>query len=384
MDELGRHMDPRNERSTSTGGNAHEQAASPSPSTARASSSPAASDKLSYKFQRLREKLRQAIASGELHGKLPGERQLARKFRVNAKTLSKALTDLAAEGLLERSIGRGTFVQGRSDATASSGAHAHADRCLIICNSAQLDSPVVRLLAQANPGAQVVHDTTALRPSFLSQFRAVVDFAPDTPAHFLRDLVVRNAAVVLVGREPQTYSMNAVLMDRLLGAAQLARELMLAGHRRFLAVERHGSTAISDAVRKTAPRCGPDATVDVAYPDEAGVAVEQGAATALICDSAEAAGEVVESMRKIGVDVPGRASVAAVGCGEGEYPCTGYFVRAEQKVEAIQQVLRDGHARRPTTLWLTGTYFDAGTTGPTDAMRRATADLTYDAATATA
>src|SRR4051794_3317321 len=68
--------------------------------------------KLSYKFQRLRERLRAAVSSGELSGKLPGERQLAKKFHVNAKTLSKALTDLAAEGLLERNIGRGTFVKG--------------------------------------------------------------------------------------------------------------------------------------------------------------------------------------------------------------------------------------------------------------------------------
>src|SRR5215208_5223130 len=72
--------------------------------------------RLSYKFQRLRERLRQAISSGELSGKLPGERQLSRRFRVNAKTLSKALTDLAAEGLLERSIGRGTFVRGQQAA----------------------------------------------------------------------------------------------------------------------------------------------------------------------------------------------------------------------------------------------------------------------------
>src|SRR5579864_2222915 len=67
---------------------------------------------MSYKFQRLREKLRHAIISGELSGKLPGERALARRFHVNAKTLSKALTDLAAEGLLDRSIGRGTYVKG--------------------------------------------------------------------------------------------------------------------------------------------------------------------------------------------------------------------------------------------------------------------------------
>src|SRR5690349_24926652 len=85
--------------------------------------------KLSYKFQRLREKLRAAIASGELSGKLPGERQLARRFHVNAKTLSKALTDLAAEGLLDRSIGRGTFVKGEG-ATAS--ANGNNDRRLAI------------------------------------------------------------------------------------------------------------------------------------------------------------------------------------------------------------------------------------------------------------
>ncbi len=70
------------------------------------------SPSLSYKFQRLREKLRKAIADGDLSGKLPGERTLSRRFHVNAKTLSKALTDLAAEGLLERSIGRGTYVRG--------------------------------------------------------------------------------------------------------------------------------------------------------------------------------------------------------------------------------------------------------------------------------
>src|SRR5437879_5458152 len=73
---------------------------------------------MSYKFQRLREKLREAVRTGELAGKLPGERALAKRFQVNAKTLSKALTDLAAEGLLDRSIGRGTYVKGSAPAAA--------------------------------------------------------------------------------------------------------------------------------------------------------------------------------------------------------------------------------------------------------------------------
>src|SRR5262245_54290204 len=96
--------------------------------------------RLSYKFQRLRERLRSAIAPGELSGKLPGERQLSRRFRVNAKTLSKALTDLAAEGLLERSIGRGTFVRGQQAAADAS----TEEKWLLICDPEQLHTPVVQ------------------------------------------------------------------------------------------------------------------------------------------------------------------------------------------------------------------------------------------------
>lgn len=66
--------------------------------------------RLSYKFQRLREQLRQAIITGELTGRLPGERALGRRFEANAKTINKALCDLSSEGLVARRIGRGTFV----------------------------------------------------------------------------------------------------------------------------------------------------------------------------------------------------------------------------------------------------------------------------------
>src|SRR5439155_1398172 len=147
--------------------------------------------RLSYKFQRLRERLRQAIESGELSGKLPGERQLSRRFRVNAKTLSKALTDLAAEGLLERSIGRGTFVRGHQ-----SDGQPVEEKWLILCDQEQIHSPVVQALAQANPAAQIATETGSMRPSFINQFKAVIDFASNTPDAFLRDLIVRNIMLV--------------------------------------------------------------------------------------------------------------------------------------------------------------------------------------------
>src|SRR5438105_7761525 len=63
-----------------------------------------------YKYQRLRDRLRGAISSGQLTGKLPGERELARRYDANAKTINKALCDLTTEGLLVRHVGRGTFV----------------------------------------------------------------------------------------------------------------------------------------------------------------------------------------------------------------------------------------------------------------------------------
>ena len=69
--------------------------------------------RLSYKFQRLREDIRLAVTQGEFAGRLPGERTLGRRFGANAKTINKALSDLTAEGLLIRQIGRGTFVASR-------------------------------------------------------------------------------------------------------------------------------------------------------------------------------------------------------------------------------------------------------------------------------
>src|SRR5271168_1002542 len=159
-------------------------------------SEPAAADadvRLSYKFQRLREKLREAIASGELSGRLPGERKLARKFRVNAKTLSKALTDLAAEGLLSRSIGRGTFVKGSESQATVQGPW------LLVCDADQILSPLVNALRARNPELKTVTDVSASRPSFLNQFVAVVDLAANTPDEFVRDLLVRNVPLVVVG-----------------------------------------------------------------------------------------------------------------------------------------------------------------------------------------
>ncbi len=314
--------------------------------------------RLSYKFQRLREQIRRAISSGEFRGKLPGERQLARRFRVNAKTLSKALTDLAGEGLLDRSIGRGTFVKGAVEQ------HPSGDRWLIICDPAQASANVIRMLQQANPNSQVVTSASNLRPSYLNQFKAVVNFSWETSYEFLRSLVVRNLNVVLVNREPKMLSINSVLVDRAPGAWSLARDLLLWGHRRLLAIEAREQTEVSDAVRNAVRQYDSRAIVQCAQPAEAPDAISRDGITAIICGALPLAKETRQVLDQHGVEMPARVSLGAVAAGIGQYPCSGYYVPAESKAEAILQLLRDPLVKRPATLWLRGQYVDLGTTGP--------------------
>jgi hypothetical protein len=313
---------------------------------------------MSYKFQRLREKIRRAIESGELAGKLPGERALARRFHVNAKTLSKALTDLAAEGILDRSIGRGTYVKGSAPAKP-----AAEGKWLVLCDAGQENCCTVEHLRTVGPELEILHSVDNARPSFLNQFGAVIDLASATQDAFLRDLLVRNVPVIALGREPKTYSVHAVLADVALGAARLGRDLLLAGHRRLAAVEPRGTAAVSHALRQAVGRYASDAIVESCDAAEVASLVESGV-TAFVCDSAASASGAMAILRERGIDVPGQVSLTAVGCTCPAAGCSGYFVPCDQLVATAVQLLNESQPR-PTTLWLPGTWIDRGTMAPT-------------------
>jgi len=309
------------------------------------------SESLSYKFQRLRERLREAITKGELTGKLPGERSLAKQFQVNAKTLSKALTDLAAEGILDRSIGRGTYVKGTAPAAPS------AERWLVLADN---DTPeeLLSSLRSKNAGLHVMTDAVdRMRPSFINQFSAVIDLASNTPESFLRDLVVRNISVVAVGREPKMYSMNAVMVDAQLGASRLARQLLLAGHRKFAVATDRGETGFVQAVQQTARHFDESSTVDAIYPTEASAAVKAGA-TAVLCDSSATARDVAANLAKAGAS----AEIMAAGISNGDSTVSGYYVSTDEIATAVASLLTPTQSTRPSVLWLAGTYANRGTT----------------------
>ncbi len=313
--------------------------------------------RLSYKFQRLRERLREAIETGVLSGKLPGERVLARQFRVNAKTLSKALTDLAAEGLLERTIGRGTFVRGQSDEREKT-----LGKWLILSRPGGQNSPLAQALINYNSDTEVQTDLGALRPSFLNGFTAVVDLHGHLPEQTLRDLILRSMNVILVDSLPKTYSTHSVLVDRQLCAGLIARDLVSEGFTSFIVVDDEAGS-LADGFRRSLDRLNPDAKVSILSVDAVGQYSGTGRAV-FVCANMELASQTAQALKRSGVNVPAQAAVVGIGVeggGEGYVACSGYVVSAEQVADAVKQIIADGQSHRPTPLWLVGSFVDHGT-----------------------
>ena len=311
---------------------------------------------LSYKFQRLRERIRQAIVSGELSGKLPGERALAGRFHCNAKTLSKALTDLAAEGVLDRSIGRGTFVKG-------SVPQAVQIRWLLLCDPDEACGELATALREANSDAQVITDSSGVRPSLLNQFGAVVVLSNQVTEEFLRDLSLRNMPVVLINREPGTFSHHAVLLDTGLAGARLCRELLLHGHRRIAVVEPVGATTLAQSIRLTAARYDEKAVVETCTGQKIDRLIDNGF-TAIVCSSPATATHLKAHLAARQISCPGDISLAAIGCAGEPVPCSGYFASPRNIAESVTLLFRDTQSARPAALWLAGQWRDAGSIGP--------------------
>ena len=240
---------------------------------------------MSYKFQRLREKLRARDRVGRAGRQAAGragagqavsrQRQDAEQGADRPGRRGRARPQHRARDLRRRE-------PPRPPRTATG-------RWLLLCDDEDPDALILlEHLRRANPDTQSTCEGPSMRPSVLNAFSAVVDAAAATPESFLRDLVVRNLTVVAVGREARMYSMHAVLVDAALGGARIARDLLLAGHRKLAAVESRGSSVLISSMRATAARLAPEASVDAFSPEDAGRLGESGV-TAVVCDSAATA-----------------------------------------------------------------------------------------------
>ena len=207
--------------------------------------------KLGYKFQRLREALREAVDNGEWSGRLPGERALARRFGVNAKTISKALTDLATEGLLVRHVGRGTFVAGQDTQNPLAGRRF----LMWTCPTEDVEDTTGFDLAKnalhraghhlesvsAEPDEQRQIRAGAIPPGRLRQFGGLIIHGCEPSAPLLADLLRRRLPVVLLDCPRPPVRVDSVSTDLARGAFELTEHLIGLGHRRIQIVYRDRS-----------------------------------------------------------------------------------------------------------------------------------------------
>ena len=308
-----------------------------------------------YKFQRLREQIRSAILAGEFSGKLPGERALAGRFRVNAKTLSKALTDLAAEGLLERRIGRGTYVAGQVPALPQH------KRWIILVDGDCASNPLVTELLKLNPESRPATAAEILRLSLVSPNAIVVNCCRATDENLYRNLALRGVPLIETSRLPQRYSAHGALLDRHLAAFNLGRDLLLGGHSRLAALDLSGSTALFAGLWQAARRYG-NGVIETLAPEQIRDAFDDGT-TAFVCDGVDLASETLCRLNAFGVrpGQPSHVSLCAVGAlGQG-ICCTGYYIDPVRHAAAVADVAGSLHPNRVSLLWLTGTYVERGT-----------------------
>jgi DNA-binding LacI/PurR family transcriptional regulator len=209
--------------------------------------------RLSYKFQRLREQIRESVLRGEFRDQLPGERELGHRFKANAKTINKALSDLSSEGVLVRRIGRGTFVakrngNGAGDAAPSRSVH------VLVRDTGPLPSYRAALLAllakelrakdykvgmTAGPARASKEDIPLEAwPAAIRHATEALVFYPDEPLskpfgrlseQCIAEAYRRHVPVVAIGSLAQHARINAVVPDYVEAGFRLAEHLFRLG-----------------------------------------------------------------------------------------------------------------------------------------------------------
>lgn len=279
---------------------------------------------------------------------------LARRFKVNAKTLSKALTDLAAEGLLERNIGLGTFVR---DASMS----RPVQKVLILHDPDQAGCPVIAALQASGEIEVQTHDELDdLPPSLVNPHRSIIICSQSIGEDVLRDLVVRGKTVITLDRDGASYATHSVMIDRAGAVCALARQMLRGGHSDVMLVGASRPIGLHEEARASLPS---DLSLRVGGLNEVRDVLTQGV-TGLICTSAMVARAAMEICRVEGIAVPQAVSIAAVGRLDDEAPCSGQFVPTQHVADAVRHLLQDGNPHRPICLWLSGEFVDRQTVAP--------------------
>ncbi len=351
-----------------------------------------------YKYQRLRERLRGAIETGELAGKLPGERELARRYRANAKTINKALSDLTTEGVLVRHVGRGTFVADGQPGYADAGLKplrfgwlAPGDTSCVRHGDYYLQAEQIirgkghrldRLGPAAGLGNGIPED--ALSPGELRGLDGVILFSSRPSAGFLANLHRRHVPLVIANNCHERIKTPVVLADYAQGGLELCQHLIHLGHREIqLLISPRllpAAGAAENGYRATMHRYGlrphEAQPTDDAF-DWRHLLDSSCRPTALICVGAAPAVEASSRARDAGLTMPSMLSISVLPePGETiieEQSLTAYEVAPARIVHwATELLLSASPGQLPRSVIIPGQLRDRGSAAPPRSAGQAT------------
>ena len=345
---------------------------------------------LSYKYQRLRERLRMAVKTGELSGKLPGERELARRYAANAKTINKALSDLAMEGLVLRHVGRGTFV---ADGISLVSRPVVASRCFAWLAPGHIDDPdldhafgmartfladrghhIERVATELDNSGELPE--ASLTPRTMRQFDGAVVYSARPSRGFLANLRRRHLSVVLVNNHHSEIRLPTVLGDYAHAAFTICEQCALMGHHRIQVVIRPQSLPAAAAAEMgyraamALYRLPPMPCV-LGAPDMdwSHTLLGENRPTALICVSGSLARKACELILGAGLATPADISIGVISePGEKiaqERGLSAYDVDAGRVFHwAAELVLQGWSNQPPSVVIVPGNYVDRGSICP--------------------
>lgn len=344
---------------------------------------------LSYKYQRLRERLRAAVRAGEFSGKLPGERELARRFNANAKTINKALNDLALEGLVFRHVGRGTFVAGPASTmplpsgpakrlawihpvqTDANETCQQLSKCreILSVRGHRLDPVPVEL----DEAGELAGDNLTFRD--FRQVDGVILLARPS-GRLLSSLRRRRLPVVIIDNYSEAVRLPCVLADQSHAAFVLCEQCIQRGHQQIqLLISARSLPAASAAqagYRAAMQYYGlePLSTVQV-VPEMDWTSLLEGPsrAGAMLCVSGALALQVIQETSKRGLRIPADLSIAAIcrtceACADDETFVTCYQADANRVLRwATDMALERANASTPAMVIVPGRLRDRGSVG---------------------
>lgn len=336
--------------------------------------------RLSYKYQRLRERLREAILSGQFNDQLPGERTLGKMFHANAKTINKALSDLALEDIVTRQVGRGTFVKSATSAATPAmikprvygwfmpGLNGRAGQALYnravqkIENhghrlEALMDSPHIRGTRRVNGMLERLRNLAGL-----------VLFAGQPSPQIIAELHRRHIPLVLANNIHPTLRTSVVLPDYAHGAFDLTHYLIQLGHRNIgLVVDADLMPAADSAERgytSAMQRHGLKPSAKLVF--SPGCSEGRNATdTAFLCVGQAATEWMATELGKDGLKIPEQVSLVAIlepgalSCSQTKY--TAYEVDVHCMVDwAAHLLLQATPGQQPHLAVIPGRIYDRG------------------------